>query len=271
MCPETSSTERVLRLVWPKWPSGRRSSPTCRSAQFIRSNHPEMYKMHGRSCDGRAVFPCSRSRSDRVYSSSCVLDWYVRVHVLMLFEFHPPTITPQACHYVFNRFEPHNPIYHFCLLVIAPLTLSPLLIGHFPNIVIAAAATTATYLSTLLLSIAAYRLSPFHPLARYPGPLGCKLSKLWMACICVTGKQHLYYKSLHDRYGDVVRIGPNELSVCDVAAIVPVMGAKGLPKGPCKWCIPHDFSSMRLDSSLVHILVVQHGMDGLLDRGSGDS
>ena len=40
--------------------------------------------------------------------------------------------------------------------------------------------TFFTYFATLLGSIAAYRISPFHPLARYPGPFIAKLSKLWM-------------------------------------------------------------------------------------------
>ena len=65
----------------------------------------------------------------------------------------------------------------------------------------------STYLATLLSSIAIYRLSPFHPLARYPGPIGCKLSKFYLGFVSCPGFQHKYLKSLHDRYGDVVRIG----------------------------------------------------------------
>ncbi|KAI0699707.1 cytochrome P450 [Cytidiella melzeri] len=86
--------------------------------------------------------------------------------------------------------------------------------------------------STLLLSIVLYRLSPIHPLARYPGPIQAKVSKLWMAWVASSGKQHLYIQRLHDVYGDVVRIGPNELSIRDVSAIQPLMGAQGWPKGP---------------------------------------
>lgn len=53
-----------------------------------------------------------------------------------------------------------------------------------------------------------------------------------MAWISSDGKQHEYYTRLHQKYGDVVRIGPNELSIRDVDAIDPLMGVNGLPKGP---------------------------------------
>ena len=38
---------------------------------------------------------------------------------------------------------------------------------------------------------------------------------------------------LHKKYGPIVRVGPNELSIADVAAIPAVLGSGGLPKGHC--------------------------------------
>ena len=68
-----------------------------------------------------------------------------------------------------------------------------------------------------------YRLSPFHPLAKYPGPALTKMSKFWVAYLCAQGDQHRYYKSLHNRYGDVVRVGlyqgSHSLHVCLVAQL----------------------------------------------------
>lgn len=61
--------------------------------------------------------------------------------------------------------------------------------------------------TTLGLSIVLYRLSPFHPLARYPGPIEAKISKIWTTWIVNQGRQHLYIEQLHLQYGDVVRIG----------------------------------------------------------------
>ncbi|KAI0367365.1 high nitrogen upregulated cytochrome P450 monooxygenase 2 [Pilatotrama ljubarskyi] len=96
----------------------------------------------------------------------------------------------------------------------------------------AACLSAAAFVSTLLVSTTLYRISPFHRLAKYPGPFPCKLSKVWMACVSATGRQHLYIKSLHDKYGDVVRIGPNELSFRDPSIVNVALGSPGVPKGP---------------------------------------
>ena len=69
-----------------------------------------------------------------------------------------------------------------------------------------------TYLATLVISTVVYRLSPFHPLARYPGPIGPRMSKFWMAFKCLGGSQHRYIQSLHHKHGDVVRTGTFTLS-----------------------------------------------------------
>ncbi|ESK87713.1 cytochrome p450 [Moniliophthora roreri MCA 2997] len=84
---------------------------------------------------------------------------------------------------------------------------------------------------TLAVSIACYRLSPFHPLARVPGPTIHKITKLWGVWWCWKGQQHILNKQLHDKYGPVVRTGPNEISTIDVSAVHSVLGASGLPKG----------------------------------------
>ncbi|KAH0838343.1 high nitrogen upregulated cytochrome P450 monooxygenase 2 [Lanmaoa asiatica] len=82
------------------------------------------------------------------------------------------------------------------------------------------------------MSILVYRLSPFHPLAKYPGPIMCKISQLWAVVIYSRGKAHQYRKLLHDQYGPIVRIGPNELSVTDKDMLPYILGSQGMPKGP---------------------------------------
>ncbi|KAJ7865617.1 cytochrome P450 [Mycena olivaceomarginata] len=89
------------------------------------------------------------------------------------------------------------------------------------------------YYSGLLFWILAYRISPLHPLSKYPGPIACKISKLWLAFIASRGKLHIYVKELHDAYGPVIRIGPNELSINEVSLVPSILGANGMPKGPC--------------------------------------
>jgi hypothetical protein len=61
-------------------------------------------------------------------------------------------------------------------------------------------------LSALAL-IATYRLSPFHPLAEYPGPVLGRITKLRWAYVVFTGKRHFETAKLHDKYGVFVRTG----------------------------------------------------------------
>lgn len=116
-------------------------------------------------------------------------------------------ITSQLCHYVFKRHEPTNPLSHLGLLVVVPAILTTLFLPNASTFTRAFACVYLLYYSTILLSVITYRLSPWHPLARYPGPILCRVSKFWLAWVSRDGKQHIYYSRLHQTYGDVVRIG----------------------------------------------------------------
>lgn len=142
---------------------------------------------------------------------------------------------------IFKRFEYSKPVPALVLLIGVPMTLASVLRDHFAGLATAMCATAAVHWVLLTLFVAAYRISPFHPLARYPGPLPCKLSKCWMAYLAGSGgKTHVYIDRLHRLYGDVVRIGPNELSVRHKDACTTVLGAKGLPRGPYYDTREHD-------------------------------
>lgn len=99
------------------------------------------------------------------------------------------------------------------LLLFTPAAVSTLLVSHFGALRGLGLGFLA-YFATLLSSIAIYRVSPFHPLAQYPGPLPAKVTKLYHVSKIWEGKQHLYLKELHDRYGDIVRIGKLALVAC---------------------------------------------------------
>ena len=153
-------------------------------------------------------------------------------------------------HLLFRRFEPRSAPLRVTLLVVIPALLS-LPVSHsslWPYYTTLPLAFIA-YGGGLVFFTLAYRLSPFHPLAKYPGPIIAKSSKWWAAYISFRGDLHRYYKHLHDRYGDIVRIGlghppcmtlplthlspgPNELSIRDASLIHSVLGQGGLPKGP---------------------------------------
>ncbi|KAH8108750.1 high nitrogen upregulated cytochrome P450 monooxygenase 2 [Phellopilus nigrolimitatus] len=106
-------------------------------------------------------------------------------------------------------------------------------IEHFSeSVFLALLSAFALFYSALATSIVVYRLSPWHPLAQYPGPLLAKVSKFWAAWVMAKGTNHIYHKQLHDRYGPYVRAGPNELSIAEASAIPDILGANGMPKGP---------------------------------------
>ncbi|KAL4246840.1 Cytochrome P450 superfamily protein [Abortiporus biennis] len=137
-------------------------------------------------------------------------------------------------YFVFKRVEPAVVSVWTGLLGLLPASLSyvyHLMVVPRATMLQSVAVTFALFYFTLLLAILFYRLSPFHPLSGYPGPRVCKASKIRFALKARTGHQHLYLQCLHDTYGDIVRIGPNEISIRDAAAIHPLMGTTGVPKG----------------------------------------
>lgn len=158
----------------------------------------------------------------------------------------------QVAHNAFRRYETTSVLFHVSLLTIPPVCT---ILYTAPQSLTASLAVFPTYLVSLAAFTILYRLSPLHPLARYPGPLSCKATKLRYAILSLSGRQHEFIHELHERYGDVVRIGtlafgiapacggptltrglkgPNELSIRDASAITTLLGASGVPKGPRK-------------------------------------
>ena len=93
------------------------------------------------------------------------------------------------------------------LLFVIPALLSQPISYTGQSIYTAVPLAFTAYVGALICFTLAYRLSPTHPLSKYPGPLIAKTTKWWVAYISARGDPHRYYKHLHDRYGDVVRIG----------------------------------------------------------------
>lgn len=76
-----------------------------------------------------------------------------------------------------------------------------------------------SYHIALSASIVLYRLSPFHPLAQYPGPLLFKITKLSGVWASYTGHQHYLLRDMHQQYGPVVRIG---MQLSNIKHILPI-------------------------------------------------
>ncbi|KAI0409036.1 cytochrome P450 [Xylaria palmicola] len=89
--------------------------------------------------------------------------------------------------------------------------------------------TAKSALVTIIAGTCAYILYQcvFSTLAAFPGPLAAKLSKGWRAYMLYRGRWHRDLVSLHQRYGPVVRIGPNELSIGDPEAFLQIYRANG--------------------------------------------
>ncbi|KAI5120330.1 hypothetical protein M0805_000390 [Coniferiporia weirii] len=136
-------------------------------------------------------------------------------------------------HIVYKRHEvpPSRVLTTFVLLVASPIFSSAFLYRHFSAGVAFCVGLSVFYV-TLLSSIAVYRVSPWHPLAKYPGPLIAKLTQFWLVRATMTGKYHVTLKGLHDKYGPYIRVGPNEVSFVDADLIPKIMGPDGMPKGP---------------------------------------
>ena len=129
-------------------------------------------------------------------------------------------------HRFFQKFEPQSPGVCAFLLLIIPLVVSGVFVQGASSVLGPLFRTYAVFYTSLVLSVISYRLSPFHPLAKYPGPVLAKVSKLWFvstdermikrlvpmihrfkAHLGWQGKQHIHYRNLHKKYGDVVRVG----------------------------------------------------------------
>lgn len=110
-------------------------------------------------------------------------------------------------HLIYKKFESYEPTVAFALLVAVPSALSALYLPHATNLAWAGLTVFPLFWTSLVSSIVLYRLSPWHPLAQYPGPLLCKVSKFYLAFRSLGGKQFIYYDKLHEQYGNVVRIG----------------------------------------------------------------
>ncbi|GJE86759.1 cytochrome P450 [Phanerochaete sordida] len=129
----------------------------------------------------------------------------------------------------FKQWEPWRLSIVIPLTVFPPVVLSLRLVESH-GMMNATAVTFTTFFSILMASVAFYRLSPLHPLAKFHGPLQCKLTGFWMAWVASRGKRHVYIQSLHERYGDYVRIGPNEVSISDGTVISLILNSPGWPK-----------------------------------------
>ncbi|RDW72398.1 cytochrome P450 [Aspergillus mulundensis] len=65
-----------------------------------------------------------------------------------------------------------------------------------------------------------------HPLSKFPGPFWASVSRIWTVLHVLPGDAEKRQRKLHEKYGPIVRIAPNELITSDPAAIKTLYGTK---------------------------------------------
>jgi cytochrome P450 len=80
-------------------------------------------------------------------------------------------------------------------------------------------------LSAYIFGFVVYRLY-FHPLSKYPGPFWAKITDLYSTYHAWKGDRHLEFWRCHEKYGNVVRFGPNSVSFNTSTALHDIYGFK---------------------------------------------
>lgn len=91
-----------------------------------------------------------------------------------------------------------------------------------------AAHPVSTTAGGCLLALLGYILYQrlLHPLGKYPGPFLASLTDLWQVHQFMSLKQPYHLTELHEKYGPIIRYGPDKLSITEESAI-PLIYQKG--------------------------------------------
>ncbi|KAK4165573.1 Pisatin demethylase [Cladorrhinum sp. PSN259] len=112
------------------------------------------------------------------------------------------------------------------------------MIAMHANISLTLTAILWVFILTVLpvIAVIIYRLH-LHPLSRIPGPKLAAISNIWQARYVRGGRVRHLALTLHQQYGPLVRVGPNEIWVCDgVEGVKQVYGAvNGWEKSEFYW------------------------------------
>lgn len=92
--------------------------------------------------------------------------------------------------------------------------------------------------AVLLVGFAAYLLSNYfnRGLNKYPGPVIASFTDWWRFWDVYKRRPEVTHIKLHEKHGDVVRLGPNVLSISDPKALKIIYGLnKGFTKVQSKY------------------------------------
>ena len=106
--------------------------------------------------------------------------------------------------------------------------------------------STLLYLAGLYTNLVIYRLF-LHPLNKFPGPFGARLSKLWLSAQLKDGNAFRKVQQLHERYGEFVRVGPSNISITHPKAVNAIFGQGST-------CIKGEYYDLSLPLISLHLL-----------------
>jgi hypothetical protein len=75
----------------------------------------------------------------------------------------------------------------------------------------------------------------FSPLSKIPGPILAAITSLYYTFHEFCGDRHIFIDGLHRKYGPIVRIGPNYVSISDPAAVKEIYGVGSWDKPRDGW------------------------------------
>lgn len=85
-------------------------------------------------------------------------------------------------------------------------------------------------LPTLFVIQLLYYLSPLHPLYHIPGPLLPRLTSLWLVYHAWVGDECTTIHALHDKFGPLVRTGPNSVHISSGSALHDIYSGNSTTK-----------------------------------------
>ncbi|ORX95259.1 cytochrome P450 [Clohesyomyces aquaticus] len=95
-----------------------------------------------------------------------------------------------------------------------------------------------------------YRLT-LHPLAHYPGPPLARITDIHLAWYAYLGSRHLEFQRCHERYGPIVRMGPNLLSINTNTALKSIYGFRAnVKKADFYTAFPANKKTVNVHSSI---------------------
>lgn len=94
-------------------------------------------------------------------------------------------------------------------------------------------AIISSFFGGLYTSLIVYRAF-FHPLNKFPGPYGARLSSFWLSAQLKDGDAFRKVAELHAKYGDFVKVGSSDLSITHPKAVSAIYGL-GSPCTKAAW------------------------------------